>query len=95
MHRVSDIINTYGSFCGENSRQTKHGLIVSDMHFNQIINVPNSKLKSLSNTFVDSLVLTSLPEQFYTDFSKIISKKLLMFFLLTCIIQFQFVGIIA
>ena len=42
--RVSDIINKDGSICSKNSLQTKHGLTVSDMQYNQIISVLNSKL---------------------------------------------------
>ena len=42
--RGSDIVNTDGSFCSKNSLQTKHGLTVSDMQYNQIISVLNSKL---------------------------------------------------
>ena len=45
--RVSDIVNPDGSFCSKNNLQTKHGLIVSDIQYNQVISVLNSKLKSL------------------------------------------------
>ena len=78
--RVSDIVNTDCSFCSKNSLQTKHGLTVSDMQYNQIINVLNSKLKSLPKNVLDSLVLISLPEQCCTDIRKITSKKVLTIF---------------
>ena len=42
--RVSGIVNTDRAFCSKNSLQTKHGLIVSDLLFNQIKSVLNTKV---------------------------------------------------